>query len=309
MNALVLSGGSIKGSFQAGAIAEVLSHGFEPNYIWGVSVGALNGAFLADRAGGAARAGKPVVWKDIGEELVAFWKTNVTRPSDIVRRRPNSSIAWGALRAKFNGLVDTRRLQKLLRRTVTYENIASSPAKFSAGVVNLADARYSNADARLPNLLDYIIASTAIPVTMPLVFLKDAPFCDGGVRDIAPLRHAFAAGATKIVTIACYPEILEASTFNPKNLIKLLDRVTEILADEVLQNDLEMAVSINKLLPLDGSPATEGPFAGKRRVPLLIIRPTEGLNIDILDFDRDDIARAIHIGRLTAKAELHDFEV
>jgi hypothetical protein len=42
MKALVLSGGSILGAFQAGAIAKVLGDGFVPELVIGTSVGALN---------------------------------------------------------------------------------------------------------------------------------------------------------------------------------------------------------------------------------------------------------------------------
>ena len=50
--AFVLSGGSIKGAFQAGALADLLtSKTFTPDAIYGTSVGSLNGAFIADRAG------------------------------------------------------------------------------------------------------------------------------------------------------------------------------------------------------------------------------------------------------------------
>lgn len=52
MKAFVLSGGSIKGAFQAGVITDLLTSGsFMPDAIYGTSVGSLNGAFLADRAG------------------------------------------------------------------------------------------------------------------------------------------------------------------------------------------------------------------------------------------------------------------
>jgi len=57
MKALVLGGGSIKGSFQAGAIDALLKAGFKPFKIFGVSVGSLNGVFLADRAGRYNRQG------------------------------------------------------------------------------------------------------------------------------------------------------------------------------------------------------------------------------------------------------------
>ena len=67
MKALVLGGGSIKGAFQAGAVAEVLARGLEPGIITGISVGALNGAYLTERAGRAAPAAPG--WNAIGQEL------------------------------------------------------------------------------------------------------------------------------------------------------------------------------------------------------------------------------------------------
>ncbi len=81
--ALVLSGGSIKGAFQAGAVAEILGSGFTPDAIYGVSVGGLNGAFLADRAGRAAIRNEPPDWAKIGEDLATFWKEKITSFDEI----------------------------------------------------------------------------------------------------------------------------------------------------------------------------------------------------------------------------------
>ncbi len=88
MQALVLGGGSIKGAFQAGAIAEVLANGFAPGIITGVSAGSLNGAFLADRAGQAAAAGQSPNWATIGKELVEFWRGKVKSDLPPVARTP-----------------------------------------------------------------------------------------------------------------------------------------------------------------------------------------------------------------------------
>lgn len=295
--ALVLSGGSIKGAFQAGAVKAALAHGYTPNYIWGVSVGALNGAFLADRAGQAT--GNPN-WKAIGNQLAAFWKNKIKKPGDIVQQRTKTSIAWGTLRNRFKGFVKTDRLHKLVDDAVSVENIRKSPATFYAGVVNLADGRFFNADARLPNLVDYIMASAAIPLIMPYVELEGAPMVDGGVRDIAPLRHAISAGATDILVVACQPQQLEAEAVRPRNLFSLVDRVTDIMTDEILHNDLEMAEFINTFTPEDGKPAIDGPFIGKRRVKITVIRPARSLAIDILDFDSSAIKQLIDTGEYTA---------
>lgn len=71
--AFVLSGGSIKGAFQADALADLLtSKTFIPDAIYGTSVGSLNGALIADRAGRYVNAGNEVDWVSIGNELQNF---------------------------------------------------------------------------------------------------------------------------------------------------------------------------------------------------------------------------------------------
>src|SRR5438046_2192955 len=81
--ALVLSGGGIKGAFQAGAIAEVLSSGFQPAILVGTSIGALNAAFLADRAGSSYLVNRHVDWRKLGESLEKFWRDRITGPDRI----------------------------------------------------------------------------------------------------------------------------------------------------------------------------------------------------------------------------------
>lgn len=88
--ALVLSGGSILGSFQAGAIAEVLESGFVPDAIYGTSVGSLNGGFLAERAGRAKKEGEDPDWPGIGRELESFCLDKLASPSMLAKKR----TAW-----------------------------------------------------------------------------------------------------------------------------------------------------------------------------------------------------------------------
>jgi NTE family protein len=304
MNALVLSGGSIKGAFQAGALRVVLQSGLRPDYIWGVSVGALNGAFLADRAGRAVIAGAEPRWQDIGGFLVQFWTERVTRPSDIVTRRSTPEIAWNALLGRFNGLLNTNRRERLIRQTVRADRIAASPAVYKAGVVDLGDGHYFEADSSREDLVDYIVASAAIPILMPIVTRDGAALADGGVREIAPLRSAIHAGATNIIVIAPQSEHLEARTFNPRNVVSLTQRVMEILLDEILQNDLAKARHINAHCPVDGTPATSGPYAGKRRVDITLIRPSANFDVDLLNFAQADIRRMIEIGEKSASIAL-----
>ncbi len=299
MQALVLGGGSIKGAFQAGAIAEVLARGCAPRIITGISVGALNGAFLTERAGRGA-AGS-VDWPAIGAELEQFWKANVRKPDDIIEVRSKGKVALSALFARFDGLVKTDRLQALVRKELNEDNIRNSPVALYAGSVNLADGEIVYAHRGFPNLLEYIIASTAIPIMMPIFMIGNRPYYDGGMRDIAPLKQAIDAGATEIICIACQPLKTGGADFNRGNILHLVDRVVTIMTNEILRNDLEYARFINEYCPRDGTPLESGPLRGYRYIPIRIIQPAMPIEVQIDSFTRQDIAAMLTLGRYVAR--------
>ncbi len=299
MQALVLGGGSIKGAFQAGALGEVLARGFAPRIITGISVGALNGAFLAERAG---RAGGGVPdWPAIGAQLVQFWKDNVTQPEDIIEVRSRGKVALSALFSRFAGLVKTDRLKALVRKELSESNLRNSPVAFYAGCVNLADGEIVYASLGFPNLLDYIIASTAIPIMMPISFIGDRPYYDGGMRDIAPLKQAIDAGATEIICVACQPFKTGGSDFHRGNILHLVDRVVTIMTNEILRNDLELASYINEYCPRDGTRIESGPLRGYRYIPIRVIQPAMPIEVQIDSFTRTDIATMLDLGRFAAR--------
>ena len=181
MQALVLSGGSILGAFQAGAIYQVLQDGFAPQAIFGVSAGALNGAFLADRAGRQLIAGRPLDWKLIGQQLIDFWINNVTDPSVLIEKKTGAGILFDVIFDNFDGLVGTVHLKNLIHREIRPENLKKcldAGLVYRAGTVNMMTGEIIYADASaayLGNLIDYIYASTAIPIAMPIVQVKDQP--------------------------------------------------------------------------------------------------------------------------------------
>ncbi len=299
MQALVLGGGSIKGAFQAGALGEVLSRGFAPRIITGISVGALNGAFFAERAGRAAAGGPD--WPAIGAQLVQFWKDNITKPDDIIEVRSKGKVALSALFARFDGLVKTDRLKALVRKELKEENLRNSPVAFYAGSVNLADGEIVYAGLGFPNLVDYIIASTAIPIMMPISMIGDRPYYDGGMRDIAPLKQAIDAGATEIVCIACQPLKTGGADFDRGNILHLVDRVVTIMTNEILRNDLEFAGYINEYCPRDGSPISSGPLRGYRYIPIRVIQPAMPIEVQIDAFTTKDITEMLDLGRFAAR--------
>src|ERR1700730_15741195 len=66
---LVLQGGGALGSYQAGAYQALCHHGFEPEWVAGISIGAINAAIIAGNA-----PEKRV------ERLKEFWETVSASP-------------------------------------------------------------------------------------------------------------------------------------------------------------------------------------------------------------------------------------
>ena len=325
--ALVLSGGSIKGAFQAGAIAHVLEAGFVPEAIYGTSVGSLNGGFLAERAGQEATPGQPPDWPKLGVQLEEFWQKNIHSPGQIVRERGTLALLWALVRDKFDGLADTGPLKALVADEFKTGNLHASPFPFYACAVNLVSGEAVYPSNEDPDIIDYIIASAAIPIQMPVKWIGKWPFVDGGAREIAPLNRAIEDGAQEIVCIICQPtklEALEALKFDVGNLMQYALRLMDVITNELVNNDVERFEKVNawlrdydqvqgELQALYGQnqlaetmtaqmDTTMSKLKGKRRpIGLTVIRPKEEIELDLLKFEPKDIQRVITLGRDTAR--------
>lgn len=323
--ALVLSGGSIKGAFQAGAIAELLDSGFVPDAIYGTSVGSLNGSFLTERAGRAVRAGQTPDWAEIGRALEKFWLEDLKSPAQVGTQRRLLPLATALLRSRFAGLIDTGPLRKLLETVLEPDNLRASPVRFYACAVNLANGEAVYASQDYSGILDYIIASTAIPVEMPHVNIGNAPYVDGGVREVAPLGKAIEDEADEIACICCLPRNLEGVAFRPGNLLEFALRLMDVVTNELINNDLDRFEQINdwvrayqdmlKKLPQTMPDYARGqnvestisplfaelPFNKWREIPITLIRPENEVVLDLMHFTPTDIEEVIKQGRNVAR--------
>lgn len=310
MNALVLSGGSVKGAFQAGAIKAVLEKGFVPDIIYGVSVGGLNGSWLANYTGQLTREGKPIDWFQAAKALKEFWLNNIRQPSDIAHKKGIFKLGWDVITKNFDGLLDTSPIHELVRKTIEIDNLKASPIDFIPGAVNINSGAIAYPDKSNPRFIDYILASSAIPVMMPRVDIQGQPFLDGGLRDVAPLKPVIASGATKIICILCQAKDLTTvhGNFNPGNIGHLTERLMDIIVNETVNNDIERAEKYNSFLPADGSAATSGLLKGKKRLEIAIIRPEKTVQIDLSKFTSQEIKNLLDWGeRIGSETDLTTF--
>lgn len=291
MKALVLGGGSLKGAFQVGVIQAVLENGFEPEMIYGISVGSLNAGFLANEAGKQFIEKKKIDWPAISRQLIEFWIKNITRPEDIALVRSRLSLGIGTLMSRFDGLLDTTPLHTLIRNNLDEFILKNSPVKLKVGAVDVVSGKMVYATPQDESFVEYVMASSSLPTLMPAIHIKGqrkAAYLDGGLRVVAPLKAALEDGATEIVCIACHAEHIYNEPVNYRNLLKLLDRVKDINVNQIVNSDIAWGQTYIEKEGLKG-----------RSLKLSVLRPHEPLDLDMLKFNSDDIARLIIQGYKT----------
>ena len=302
--ALVLSGGSIKGAYQAGVVERLFHHGFKPDTIYGVSVGALNGLFLAHASGHHEVAAGSVPWQDIGQQLRAFWLENITSPHSIVRARSKTSLAIRVLFNRHAGFLDTKPLRRIVH-SLDRDQLSRSRAEFYAGVVDLFDASYEDVHHGNPRIHEYVMASSSLPLLMPVELMGSRALQDGGLINVTPIANAIKQGADQIVVVMCQEEQSPASQFKVGSILEQAERVLNVMNSEVIRQDIEMALKINQYLIECGDtpPPQVGLMKGKRKLDITVIRPKQELKIDIRKFTKTDIHRVLDEGNQDAEAE------
>ena len=210
-------------------------------------------------------------------------------------------------------MVGTAHLKSLIHQVIKANNLRKcldSGVLYRAGTVDMLSGTMVYADASdryLNNIVDYIYASTAIPISMPIVPINTQLFVDGGICHVAPLRDAIQSGATDIICIVCQSQSLlpQGSPFNRKNIMDLITRDMDIITNAMVNNDLGTVIQIKNLLKsVKGNAVTRAlaPYAAAS-VPR-IIRPATELTPSILTFGTKDITTMIAQGKAAAQNQV-----
>ena len=337
--ALVLGGGGARGAYQVGML-DVLVNALKLDFqiIRGVSIGALNAAFLAQAP---INPNSLQNLQSSVTELLEIWTDEILGNKSVYRERIGGfpALAIGA-----DSLLDNEPLQALINHHLNTAQVATSGRDFAVGVVNLVDGSFSERNPSSPTFLDEVLASAAIPVIFPPVWNKSAQevLVDGGVREITPLSSVFRAAPTEIYVLMGNRAIKSQDGSLPRNTsfpssytrwddnfigtrvtgLDILKRTIEILNDEIYLDDIRGAVAWNNILRsvdnfFDATSKTqlsevvesarselESNLAriGKKHVPIHVIAPQEwyGEANSGLAFDPSMIRRAIDHGREVA---------
>lgn len=183
--AFVLGGGATLGAIQVGMLRALAAAGIDPDLVVGASVGALNGAVVADvgTSGGAA------------DVLEPRWRTLHT-PDVFPGGR--LSQGWRVLRGR-SAFPDTG-LRGVVASTLgpapTFEALALPFAAVTTDVLTGHPNAFTSGDLVVP-----LLASAALPGVLPTQHLEGSPHFDGGVTANVPLLTAERLGAASLVVL------------------------------------------------------------------------------------------------------------
>jgi NTE family protein len=276
MKALVHGGGGAKGAWGSGALQYLLGD-LRTHYdlICGVSVGAINGAFVSQFERGAEKL--------CADTLKELWLSLDT--SKIYKRW----APFGRFHAMWKkSFYDSSPLHLLLRKNICLDKIRFAGKKVYVGAVSVNSGKYTIFDQDSEHFVDAVIASASFPGMLSPVEFLDQLWVDGGVKEISPLRTAIEQGATDIDVIMTSPQTRTRKFIENPNTIDVLKRAIDLSSDKIMSNDIDKAQMYNKL-------ATRGDL-DKREVKLNIIRPQFNLIEDLLDFDPSKIRTMMALG-------------
>jgi NTE family protein len=290
MQALVLSGGGTRGSWQAGAVrylGEVQPSGF--HFITGTSVGALIAAGLA--------MFPPERFSEAAHFVEHIWRDRID-PSMWRLRFP------AGLPGLFRPSFGTRdAMEALVSEQLDPERVRTSGISLRLPAVDLCSGVMRTFDENTPDLIQAVLASSALPVLFPPVPTADgALLADGGIRDFTPLKSAIAAGAERIIVLMT-EDPGRFSQVSPRQLQsawRVAERTLRILLHEVLINDIHLCQTLNSLIDRDILQQVPG---GPRRIQLQIITPSRFLESG-LSFDQAALRAQIEQGYEDARRAL-----
>ncbi|MEW6769598.1 MAG: DUF3734 domain-containing protein [Pseudomonadota bacterium] len=211
---LVLQGGGALGSYQAGAYQALCHHDFEPEWIAGISIGAINAAIIAGnpREKRVPRlkefwelvsSASPMPWGSLIQTdhvRSAFNETSAAlvatfgAPGFFVPRIPPAPL-WPQGSPQSQSYYDTAPLRDTLLHLVDFDLINSCKTRLSVGAVGVTSGNFRYFDnvefRKLGKKIgpEHIMASGALPPGFPSIEIEDEHYWDGGLASNTPLDY------------------------------------------------------------------------------------------------------------------------
>ena len=248
--ALLLQGGGALGAYQAGVYEALAEADLHPDWVAGISIGAINSAIIAGnppkrrvdalrefwRMVSTSPLGVPyfrhLEFDDIQRQLL-----NQTRamnillfgaPNFFVPRMPPPTV-WPPGSPDKASYYDNAPLRATLERLVDFDRINAGEMRFSVGAVDIRSGNFAYFDSKTHRIgFEHIAASGSLPPGFPATRIGDSYFWDGGLISNTPLDWVLDAQPRRD-TLAFQVDLWNARGELPKDMIEVDVRHKEII--------------------------------------------------------------------------------
>src|ERR1700744_475178 len=247
---LVLQGGGALGSYQAGAFQALCRNSFEPEWVAGISIGAINAAIIA---GNEAEkrvdrlkefwelVSSPVPWNPVlkgDRSRTVFNETSAALiatfgvPGFFSPRIPPPTV-WPSSSPQSLSYYDTSPLKRTLERLVDFDRINDLKCRLSVGAVGLTTGNFRYFDniefKRQGKKIgpEHIMASGALPPGFPAILIEGEYYWDGGIASNTPLDYVLDAETDRDLLIF-QGDLFSARGPLPEPLLEAAEREKDI---------------------------------------------------------------------------------
>ena len=249
--ALVLQGGGALGAFQAGVYQALAEANLHPDWVAGISIGAINAALIAGNPPETRLEKLRAFWEQVTTQLLfdpfgiaQYWLRGDMGHVALNRLRAGATLFEGApgfFKPRFpppylsppgtveaTSWYDTTPLRSTLERLIDFDRINSGEMRFSVGAVNIRSGNFVYFDSTSHKIRpEHIMASGALPPGCSAVEVDGELYWDGGLVSNTPLQWVV-SGDTRQDTITFQVDLWSARGNLPSDLNDVISRQKEI---------------------------------------------------------------------------------
>lgn len=250
--ALLLQGGGALGAYQAGVYEALVEAGIHPDWVAGISIGAINAALIAGNPPETRVDKLRAFWKGITRNSCCSWTQqpgSIFAPGDAARKWLNQAEASltlmrgvpGFFQPRFpapwlhqegtagaTSFYDTAELKSTLERLVDFDRINSGQLRLSVGAVNVRTGNFVYFDTTTHKIgPEHIMASGALPPGFPPVEIEGEHYWDGGLVSNTPLQWVIDS-RPQLDTLAFQIDLWSARGDHPRTIAEVSTRQKDI---------------------------------------------------------------------------------
>jgi NTE family protein len=252
--ALLLQGGGALGAYQAGVYEALAEAHLAPDWVAGISIGAVNAALIAGNPPHARVEKLREFWNSITasgawDGFARLAMAPAVLRGEFARGLHNQLSAGAALVAGAAGFFaprvpsawlqppgsieatsyyDTAPLKATLARLVDFERINAGETRFSVGAVNVTSGNFLYFDNTTHTIgPEHVMASGALPPGFPAVEIEGEFYWDGGLVSNTPLQWVLESEPRRD-TLAFQVDLWSARGALPRTMLEVTTRQKEI---------------------------------------------------------------------------------